>query len=402
MAEFYSTAEKTKTGMVFGEGIPSHVDLLRRKQLMPLAELFAVKHGSPAYNEGDQRSIFYAESWALIHLWSRGSVSGRDLKGGFTRFVGLVSEGLSSEEALKQAFGMTLEEMEYSLKSYMQHGGFKYLAAPAPEVDYAAALKFRPATDFERDTALQNLKWRMQKNDDAAYQFLQLSEREPSSPRPLEILGTIAWYGKDPEQAKSYWRSAIKAGADNPFIYMRLAQDTLRQCLWAVKLDYRLPDAVTADVRAWLDRAVELAPNYQEAWDWLALTEAFAAKPRKAVIDQLAGELKKFGKRPRMVAGLAVLLRRAKNESVAVNLATQLLRLESVSGGPSKNGTPAVSMEGALGSGSSWATKPEYYPDVKLIAQKIIKDAEQKKAAAAVAAETAEPPKDAVPSAVEK
>ena len=35
--------------------------------MIPLPELLAVNQSSPLYNEGDRRSIFYAESWALTH-----------------------------------------------------------------------------------------------------------------------------------------------------------------------------------------------------------------------------------------------------------------------------------------------------------------------------------------------
>ena len=38
-----------------------------RERFIPLAELLAVDHKSPLYNEGDRRGVFYAESWALVH-----------------------------------------------------------------------------------------------------------------------------------------------------------------------------------------------------------------------------------------------------------------------------------------------------------------------------------------------
>ena len=47
-----------------------------RERFIPLPELMAVRHDSPLYNEGDRRSIFYAESWALLHYLLMGSPSG--------------------------------------------------------------------------------------------------------------------------------------------------------------------------------------------------------------------------------------------------------------------------------------------------------------------------------------
>jgi tetratricopeptide (TPR) repeat protein len=68
LAEYYSTftpAANGKTAML-GRPIARHV-LLLRERFLPIADLIAVDHGSPLYNEGERASIFYAESWALLH-----------------------------------------------------------------------------------------------------------------------------------------------------------------------------------------------------------------------------------------------------------------------------------------------------------------------------------------------
>ena len=36
--------------------------------MLPLQTLLTVDHDSPLYNEGNRRSTFYAQSWALTHL----------------------------------------------------------------------------------------------------------------------------------------------------------------------------------------------------------------------------------------------------------------------------------------------------------------------------------------------
>ena len=51
---------------------PRHLQMLRGKKLLPLATLFEINRTSPYYNEREKSSIFYAESWALIHYLTHG------------------------------------------------------------------------------------------------------------------------------------------------------------------------------------------------------------------------------------------------------------------------------------------------------------------------------------------
>ena len=68
LAEYYSTVKVTDDQKFeLGNPISSHVYLLRDKKMLPLRTLFQVDHKSPYYNERDKQSVFYAESWALMH-----------------------------------------------------------------------------------------------------------------------------------------------------------------------------------------------------------------------------------------------------------------------------------------------------------------------------------------------
>ena len=43
------------------------VEIKGQNKLLPIETLLNVEHGSPYYNEANRASVFYAESWALIH-----------------------------------------------------------------------------------------------------------------------------------------------------------------------------------------------------------------------------------------------------------------------------------------------------------------------------------------------
>ena len=42
--------------------------MLSRFPLLPIEQLIRVDRNSSLYNEGDRRSVFYAQSWALAHM----------------------------------------------------------------------------------------------------------------------------------------------------------------------------------------------------------------------------------------------------------------------------------------------------------------------------------------------
>jgi hypothetical protein len=103
LAEYYSTFEVRPDGRraTLGRPIESHIVRLNTERLLPLEELLAVERDSPLYNEGSRRSMFYAQSWALVHMLLNGEPK-REKE--FNAYVRLVSGGRSSLDAWKEAF----------------------------------------------------------------------------------------------------------------------------------------------------------------------------------------------------------------------------------------------------------------------------------------------------------
>ena len=51
-----------------GAAIPGAVESLKRTDILPLKQLFAVNDKSPYYNETAKANVFYTSAWALIHM----------------------------------------------------------------------------------------------------------------------------------------------------------------------------------------------------------------------------------------------------------------------------------------------------------------------------------------------
>jgi hypothetical protein len=73
LAEYWGSTKIKEREIEFGRPIASHIFTLRTKAWFPLETLFRVEPSSGVYNEGDRSSVFYAESWALVHYLALGS-----------------------------------------------------------------------------------------------------------------------------------------------------------------------------------------------------------------------------------------------------------------------------------------------------------------------------------------
>src|SRR5262249_37866668 len=103
---------------------PNHVFLLR-EHFLPVADLVRVDHQSPLYNESARSSIFYAESWALVHylLLSHD----QKLLPHAGRFVALLANGVAFEDACRQELGMSGDALQKDLRGYVDSPVFRML-----------------------------------------------------------------------------------------------------------------------------------------------------------------------------------------------------------------------------------------------------------------------------------
>src|SRR5262249_53294817 len=104
LAEYYSTFTLSSNGRegTLGGLLPAHLDLLRGQKLLDLPQLLAVTVDSPLYNEGNRRSVFYAESWALVHMLLSGTP---DRSAELLTYIRAASAGVPAERAWRDAFG---------------------------------------------------------------------------------------------------------------------------------------------------------------------------------------------------------------------------------------------------------------------------------------------------------
>jgi hypothetical protein len=209
LAEFYSTFTVQDNGRraLVGGLIPAHLHLLAHRKLLPIEELLAVEEESSDYNEGDRRSIFYAQSWALVHmLASGGSARSADL----ARYLALTSGGTSSRDAWRQVFGD--ENVNRSLDRYLgqsvMKGAVYRFDSDIPKV----AADVFDVTAGDAEAALADLLRRVATDGETTAAFERALARQPVSARARALFGLHAIDNDRYEQG----RRLLLAAADSP------------------------------------------------------------------------------------------------------------------------------------------------------------------------------------------
>ena len=180
LAEYYSTYEVTSGGKEakLGLAVPSHLLELRNTTMLPLEQLLKVTHSSSLYNEGNRRSVFYAQSWALTHMLLLGQPSRAPQ---LAEYLSKLGSGIPALDAWNQVFDSKV--IEEALQRYVRLGGFYYRQYKFSEKLAALDAKPQPLAVLDAEAFLSD--------------FLLLQRRDADAqPRLLKALaggGGSAW-----------------------------------------------------------------------------------------------------------------------------------------------------------------------------------------------------------------
>ena len=255
LAELYQTFDVTRGSARIGLPVSRHLVLLNSSPILPLEELFAVDHTSPAYNDATLKESFYAESWALVHYLLIGSEPRRPET---MRFIALLREGMQPSTAFGAAFSIDLAQFEEEFRSYLRRPVFSYVKVPVA-VERTTSMTVRDMTYPEVLFRLGDLLAQQSPpRPEAAEHFLAAVARDPGHGPSLAALGLLAESRARWDEAESWYRRALAAAPDDPRV----------QYLGGAYLLHRGADIATA--RDALRSSTGLAPSFAPAWAALA------------------------------------------------------------------------------------------------------------------------------------
>lgn len=248
VAEFYSTLEARRGKLVVGRPVQSHVRLLAGAEWLDAATLAAVTRRSPLLDEAARAGIFYAESWALVHMLN----FSEPYRAHLPEYAALLADGEPAVPAFEKAFGKTLRQALDDLRAYLAGGRFP-VAELAWEPLQPAAVTVEPLPDSERELALVRLQLELGLWDASEEALRRLARGEAPAPEVATARAKLAMIRRDYQAAQSHFEAAIAAGSLEPstyFEYAMLLRDTAG--------DHRR-------VAELLRKTIELNPHHAEA-----------------------------------------------------------------------------------------------------------------------------------------
>ncbi|HEV2883235.1 MAG TPA: DUF1570 domain-containing protein [Pyrinomonadaceae bacterium] len=275
IAEYYSTFAMTdEQRVMLGRPIASHIHLLRHKGMLPLQTLFAVDRDSPYYNERDKQSVFYAESWALVHYLILGKDGER--AGQMGKFIELLASDVPVKDALQQALGVKFETLEQELRNYIQRGRYPVMSGHFErKVKYDTEVQVAPITEAEASAYLGDLLVHSRRADAEPY-LKRALELEPSLPMAHASLGMWRVNQGRFAEARAHLEKAIAANSQSYLIHYHYAYVLSREGESDAHLVSGFPPENIARMREHLEKAIQLRPEFLESYSLMAFVNLVA------------------------------------------------------------------------------------------------------------------------------
>src|SRR5579884_1917295 len=249
LADAYSSIEFRRQEFVIGSAPSGRLESLGAGRMLALETLFSIDRHSAFYNSAEPAYLFYAESWALVHMLLFDDGYSR----GFPRFATGISAGVPATECLQRIYGKSVDQVMRDLSHHIQRRMTTRLYPLAPS-DMQPTPEQLPATDGQIEIMLANvLAASPARQAEAETRLATLSQRFPNDPRPEESLADLALRRNDPEQARLHFVKAAERNSTNPNVLYQAAR--LQQAAGA-------PDLQVMDL---LERLLAIQPQNESA-----------------------------------------------------------------------------------------------------------------------------------------
>jgi tetratricopeptide (TPR) repeat protein len=210
LAEFFGNStlgdKEIKTGAID----PGHLYLLNQSKLIPIETLLEIDHNSPYYNETNRASVFYAESWAVVHyLMMDNDARQKQLMKNFLN--GWQKSG-NQLEAAREAFG-DLKQFGKRIESYARQASFQIgvvkVGQEAADKNYAV----RSVSPGEALALRGDFYSHHNRVDQALPVLEEAVKTEPNLPFAHEALSFYHYRRHEIDDADKEIMEAIKLGA---------------------------------------------------------------------------------------------------------------------------------------------------------------------------------------------
>jgi tetratricopeptide (TPR) repeat protein len=262
-AEYYSTINIVRDQVEIGKAPPGHIELLRTSRWIPIPDLFRVRSDSKMYNVGDPRSLFYGESWMVVHY----IFDMHKMAEAGSYFDLVENQHVPVEQAIQQAFGMDPKQFERAVRDYSTSPKAVYRSYNLPlslENMNTYTVKSLSVTDAQAMLADFDLHT-VDYQERGIATLESVLKEQPQNAAAQRNLGFAYLYKNDLDRAAEHFGQAAELSSQDPWVHYYSA--VLRQ---------RSNDTTPGDLersKQDLKMAIKLNPQFADAYALLGVAE---------------------------------------------------------------------------------------------------------------------------------
>jgi tetratricopeptide (TPR) repeat protein len=266
IAEFLGNSKIHESYVEIGTPAPHRLEVLHEHKLIPLEVLFEADARSPYYNEEHRASLFYAESWTLVHyLMMDPEARQKRLLG---KFLAAYQASGNSVEAAQESFG-DLKKFSQTMELYSRQDRFFVGRVNTTVHGDPNSYISRALAAAEVNTLRGDLYTRTHRQKEAKIALDTAIQEDPNLPQVHEALGMFALSQQQTEEAEAEFTQAVHLNSNSFLAYYFSARARMRTGM-------NTP-AATENVAADLEKAVRL--NTQFAPGYEALSSLYSLRP---------------------------------------------------------------------------------------------------------------------------
>ncbi len=258
LAQFFQNTEIHEKDADVGEASRENIMLLRQNKLIAIQTLLAVDAKSPYYHEEEKGSIFYAESWALVHMLEVADETLHTRR--LPAYVEMVSQHVDPVTAGERAFG-DLPQLQKALEMYISRSAFSQMRVTVPQDVNETSFQTKAILLFEADAVRADLLAYNDRGKDARALLDAVLRDDPKNVSAHETMGFLEFRARNLEAARKWYEQAVQLDSESYLAHYYYATISMQSGA-AVP-----PDQIVASLQA----AIKLNPKFAPSYDALAM-----------------------------------------------------------------------------------------------------------------------------------
>lgn len=271
LAEYYEQFSiENDQKVTLGSPNQNALMLLGNKGLIPLETFFDIDYQALYQQGGHGASIFYAQSWAMMHYLVQGNQGKRNPQ--LAAFLELLARGTKTREAFQQAFQTDYAAMDVELKRYLAQNTFNMSVANfTQKLAFEADMATSPMTDAEAKATLGDLLSHSDRLADAETHLMEALAMDGESVMANTALGFVKMRQRKFDEAKKYLEKAAAVDKQNFLVYYRYAYTLGREFVDSNHQISAYSDEAAAKMREALGKAIAINPGFPDSYAQLAM-----------------------------------------------------------------------------------------------------------------------------------